>query len=281
MSDPAPVPHLPILATAAESYRLTFANYKTYIWIAWAVLVIDCALMAAVTWQFWLPEDQIETAPVANIFAEAALFIIVPTIAYSIISVGWHRFVLLDERPSAPAYFDLSPKVWRFVAWFLALTVPILTAAMRLIIGIVIVAIDVSEIPAEWQPTLAYTGPGIILFGLVVGLPLLAYIFRFCLIFPSIAIADKRKCRDIWKASRGNTWRIMITSLLVSAPMFLLAAVLTHLTRDWEQNRMWSALSSGLLEVYSLATLPFITTFLTISYRHFFPEHVPPSADNE
>ena len=191
------------------------------------------------------------------------------------IAVGWHRLVLLNEKP-AGLYLKLDRQVGRYI---LALM------AMGLVIWLITIALAIPAIPALYfllgTDPAKWTSVGITAaaaIGIAVYMALVLVASRIVIALPARAIGQRMKFREALAVTRGNSWRILGGTLLIAVPSVVLNAIM-NLLLDF-QVRMpsgdlnWLGIIGFLLAMaLALATLVALTlvstSFLSRAYRFF------------
>ncbi|EIE50081.1 hypothetical protein AL036_01950 [Salipiger aestuarii] len=193
-----------------------------------------------------------QTAPSSGGLPEIliALLTLVVTVLFSLwIAVGWHRFVLIGERPAgfAPRWHgsEIGAYLWRSLG---------LGLMLGLLFGVLAgLALGVTQA----VPQLG----GVIAFGLV---GLASYVFfRLGLVLPAAAVAHPLTLRDSWEATRSSDNALLVLALIVMGGRLLI-----------EIPAMIDGDSSGPVSlIYSVVINWFVTMFgvslLTTLYGHF------------
>lgn len=135
----------------------------------------------------------------------------------SIIAVAWHRFVLLNERPSgyipAQPFYRLKKYVWRLIMLVLALMLIIIPIyfVIAAIVGVVVVG----------------TGSAVI-FTVLAGaiIVLLSYIsMRFSLVLPANALGKDIGIWESWAATKKIAGPLFMTVFIIVVVNFALVYV--------------------------------------------------------
>jgi hypothetical protein len=169
-------------------------------------------------------------------------------------AVGIHRFVLAGEVRRGVGFLRWDRNFVRYVLLSLLMLV---LALMATIIVMAVLGIDAAGVT---QPT----APAAV-FALVVMLGAALVLSRMALALPAAALAEHRAARDIWRASEGNSFRLLATALLTVLPFLVAEAGLA---------RLWPAPHADLAEflltvldgVLSAAQLIVVTIMLSLSY---------------
>lgn len=175
---------------------------------------------------------------------------------FSRVAIVWHRAYLLGEMQ--PKISFGADEIY-FILYFAGLTVMLF--GFSIAAGGVIVGFDVSRVK----------------FGLVIiisCLVLFSFATRFLMIFPGVAVGDKRmNPKTSWQITQGNGLDLyggLLLIMLVSIPIFILKIYIAGLGLttfvEWPlQLFLWSV------------CVVFLQVFLSISYRFFMP--TPQSGD--
>ncbi|WP_342238552.1 hypothetical protein [Inquilinus sp. OTU3971] len=136
-------------------------------------------------------------------------------------AIGWHRFVLREERRA----FSGPNTLARYV---LLAFVAVLPGAAILLIGTPTVAVLLRGLGDRAGATVITT---VIILLVAVGA---AVTFRFSLILPAVAIGDRSMTfRRSWAATRGNVARIFVGGIVVQIPPWLGIGLLAWLLERW------------------------------------------------
>lgn len=233
---------LPVFRTVLASYWLVARNPVALCRAVALPLAAMLPLLAFATWLVlpWLPDQGVKKLTFANELASWTLTLIqAPFLAA--IAVAWHRFVLLQEAPEAR--LRLNATVWKYTGIYLAL---------HLIIYVPMMLGKVHPIYALFMGVLS-----IIFFFFM--LP------RLSLILPATAVEANLPYDEVWSATRSNTLRLALASLLCSLlPLLLVGFVLLRL------DHPGGKIAAQVVGVGASALIASIAvTFLSLTYRHF------------
>ena len=146
LGGPPLLPKLPIWDVVGLAYSDYFRNFADVLRVSWLWLLLGAALVGVVSWQQWLLMGEVifysfHHAQFPPDFAATSLRTMALTIgvadvvlivAFVSIAVGWHRRIILDERPSFFSFNIATANFWRYVGIGLAICVlailPILLA---------------------------------------------------------------------------------------------------------------------------------------------------------
>ncbi|MGO1079877.1 hypothetical protein [Inquilinus sp. CA228] len=200
---------LPLSRVIDAVYGRLFGNLGAFLRVALAwiavtvVLIVALAILAPQAWDG--PGGSFITAVIGAGTA-----------------IGWHRFVLREERRA----FSGANTLARYV---LLAVVAVLPGAAIVLIGIPAIAALLRGLD-DRAGAAAITAVIILL--AVVGA---AVTFRLSLILPAVAIGDRSMTfRRSWAATRGNVARIFVGCIVVQIPPWLGIGLLTWLLERWQ-----------------------------------------------
>ena len=283
-------PKLPVFRTVGRAYALTFANIPTVLRLTWAWLVMLTAGIALLLWFAW-PEHHAavisgdRTTPALEFFGPWLLSIAVG----SSVAVGWHRFILLDDKSTATIYARFDSIVVRylllsfiFMAPALLVAAPAMLPNQTLLRGLVAIILLV--------PMQMLVAIGVLAFAIWVFVT-----FRLSLALPAIALhrTDVGIARA-YRATAGNFWRIFWSGMIVTLPVLIVIALLGLFASgmgevllgtddfgriaDPESETFTGYFVSNLISEASGLLLGILAvTTLSLQFRHFFPDHARPA----
>lgn len=260
---------LPLLATIAGAYRTTFAQLGAFGLVAavWGALVF--VALFAVHWLVWSPPEKFGVGSAVLQFATILPSALIGASA----AVVWHRFVLRDEAVSVGRALRVDGTVLRYMGLVLALLLVSIFAGSLLVgaIMILIPALSLNVEPSFFEPPLAGS-LGLAALCLVLA-PIALVAVRLMLRLPAIAVGDSGVTqRDVWRTTRGNSWRLYLGSLATIAP-----TQVGMLVGDLgAEDRLTASLSSAAVELIWLVAGLIFVTFMSLAYRHFFAEAISP-----
>ncbi len=200
-------------------------------------------------------------------------------IATAVAAVRWHRFVLLGDGSASLLRTEDGRYIWTFIkvmfAYFL-----FLAALMLVFMGIAAVFAAVASVGTEGSGSLAATFMIVAApLGFLAYLLILALLIRLMLALPDAAIGQPGRVVALFKATHGNTWRILGYMLLIGLiwiPLFVLAAFIIGAVA------MLMGTAGGILAgvLYLAVYLYFLMTqitMLSVAYREIIglPGEVP------
>lgn len=257
---------LPVWRTVREAYALTFRQLAAAGRISWAWLIALTLSVALTSWFFWPSHEAALDAGAATSWVQFVTAGMTATAGASI-AVAWHTLVLQGKAPDARRYLRLDGVVWRYLVVGLAILAPFGLAAF------LIPEMD-TETEAETRLVVVYGIASLSVFATAVVLAV-----KSSLLLPAIALGRRDVTLDAaWKATKGNWWRLFVGGLLAVAPPQLLLSlpVLLSSTATSEEapaeTQLDFVLSSTQNELATLIGSIFALSFLSLAFRHFFPD---------
>lgn len=277
-------PLLPVRKTIDETYRFVWLNFGEFFRIAWCWLLL--AVLALFLFYccghafFPVPQFTPQQLSHAKTFAEvtqemqsfysqnklfiilAALQALVPGFFGVSIAVAWHRLILRNEKVSETYYLRFDAVVWNYL-WTSAVIslISFIPEAIKFLASLMSSSIFMLSITVS---------P-------VVGVIMVYYIVRLPVILPARALGIRRiSFGDVLQRTRWNFWRLAWAGLLSVLPCFFILIPFSIGFSKIEAAvaaPMLHALLSVLLVVVGIAVFaPFYLTYLSLAFRHFFPE---------
>jgi hypothetical protein len=254
MTDKAVI-KLPIWKTARETYRYTRRHLSLLLLPVLLLFITEASttyLTLLAKGHMWL-----EMRPVWPVLSSVIEFSFV---------VGLHRTVMLGEEFSGAAFFRWDRHLGRYGM-----------AALKLSFGLLAIAIVLLWLTHGYLaklhslPIWQHAAVAALI------LPLAYLILRVSLAFPAAALGKDRLFRLSWRATRGNTARLLATYLLVAITAliaggvvlipFLIAGALVGLERDIVKNAL-AVLSDSVIETVATVLL---TVMISLSYQILVP----------
>jgi hypothetical protein len=257
MTDQSTTPRkLPVLSIVTQAYRAPLANLGPLARVSWLWLVLMLTGMFLFYWTVWPwhpgPADGDYWVETAIWWAE----LIVPLPFLSSIAVAWHRFLLRDEQVRSSLYLRLDRVVWSY-----ALICLLYWASVLVWVSYGVLWPEIHD--AETIP-LTVRAAAVLLAGvfLVVGA-------RVSIVLPAIALETPGAgWRQVWIATRFNTWRLALGALLCVAPVLAIGPLLTWV--DLSDHRTGHALQQAGYMLLEAILVIFGVSFLSFAYRWFF-----------
>ncbi|MDX2307436.1 MAG: hypothetical protein NW216_04280 [Hyphomicrobium sp.] len=229
---------LPFWRTVIDAHVETIGLFPLLARVAWPWLAVLMLVMSALYWLLWPLEQAIVANGGTGSYAMLILPTFVPLMIGAFVAVPWHRALLKGEAISSMTGLRLMPIALRYFGWtsFFAMFL-----MGPLIAGYVYADISASfagaisadiDSPSTGGPSTDGTaaslvggsapwldGPAMIV-GIMLTIfgPLALCMFiptRLTLMLPAIAVgAAEPDPSAIWKATRGNFWRLYLGGLL-------------------------------------------------------------------
>lgn len=284
LSDPR---KLPLWQSIYITYSSYFRHFRDVVRVTWLWIVLVAAMWTVAEWVRWSWAISISeqykkgtigdtgASPVVagSLYVFAALLF---ALALVDIAVAWHRRLILAERPRFIGSHFATAIAWQYFAVFLVLTG---AAAIPPALLYAVSMLDLESLPE----TLADIVAAGFIFSAVFAT--FAIVVRFSLVLPARATGDHDSSfMKSWKATRGNTWRLLWATLAcVVLPALLLELPLAWFglpsdrpsptemfTTDVPLQRIVkSSLGMPLQLVYQLLTLPICIGYLSYCYQYF------------
>lgn len=127
------------------------------------------------------------------------------------IAVGWHRFVLLDERPAGVMPRFHGGRVLAYLGWsiLIGLLVALVAFAVSMLFGVVLI-------------TLVPGGLAGLLLGAASLFVSMILFYRLAVKLPAVAIGREMTFGEAWAATRGHSGTVVVLALLTVAFSILL-----------------------------------------------------------
>jgi hypothetical protein len=178
--------------------------------------------------------------------------ILLPALAS--IAVGWHRFVLMNEEPQEQ-YMQIDRTVWLYAGCLLATNI--------VFGGLGQFPSYLAAATGTKAPDWAMAASGLLAFLLVF------IVARYSPILVAIALGRSDiGLRDVWRATRRNTWRPMLGPFVCLILLVIPGLVTLCLGT---MNRLSAAVVLTLLDLISIIGGVVGVGFLSLAYKHFFP----------
>jgi len=240
---------LPVFQSVSEVYSGVFRHYFDLVRVAWLPLLIWAVVSFLAGW--WLLQHMVQNPAFLDAAADqkakaAAFFEVMPLIygvtffkylILAIVAVGFHRFVLLGERRhgAAGTGFEFGRSEWLYI-WSGIKIALLFVAVISVVAAVGTIIFIAAKAAAGGSSTNLNNLPPALTFvlvlayvALVVGAGLVAG--RLVLVLPHVAIGQPSNLRFIWNHTRGNSWRILGYTLLVS--LLALVGMLLMLLVNW------------------------------------------------
>lgn len=259
---------LPFWSTFGQALALPLQNVGAVVRLTWAWALI-LALATGALYRL-LDDAQITAIQTGSGFGPASLNLVsllIGLVVGSSVAVGWHRLVLLDERPAGATYLRLDNLVWHYIAiagLMLVLSMPFLISAF--LFG----QVAPEFTPQPGQPPPEIDGQTSLLVLVLMAGMAVAFVTstRWSLALPARSVGDLGlSLGDSWRLTRGNFWRLFAGTLLCYVPTLVIAALVGSpgLASGGPGGYILSVMLSS---ASGLVTSVFPLTFLALAYRH-------------
>ncbi len=255
---------LPLLASVFEAFELTSSKLVDLAKLTWLWLIILIAIQAVIYWYLWPFEQALESSAALPFGAIVLGSSVISTFIGASIAVGWHRLLLENEHVAGSVNLRLDGHVWRYFAWvfgmLIAITIPIVVAWL-----VAAPTSDDVDAPLTW-------GDLSLVVAFFVSLLILSVAARAMVILPGVALGHETTLGEVWKRTRGNTWRIFTGSMLTAMPIIVIALALSSMFGSLDASLTLTAyvIENTILEVVFIIAGMFGLSFLSLAYRHFF-----------
>lgn len=184
------------------------------------------------------------------------LMILVGIVAYYSIAIAWHRACLLDEVPPLVRLGKLEFKYFGYTI-LLGLALYIIFVVIGVVIGFILAMLSGDASMAAIYPVI----------GLLSILLMLAF-GRFTLVFPGIAVRDRRMSfRTSWAATKGNSWRILGGTILCILPALVISLIASLISAV----SLPLVISLPIIMILQLLSGAFLLSFMSICYQFLVP----------
>jgi len=166
-------------------------------------------------------------------------------------AVGIHRFVLAGEVRSGFAFFRWDRHFVRYLLLTLLLLLLMAVAVLMVLGGV--------GFSADPQPD--QINGGMALIGLVTLFVASIVISRLSLLLPAAALGEEVPAKVIWRATAGNGFRLVTTTLLTALPFLIVEIMLAGL-----RGSQLSLIVTILLSLVASAQIIVLTIMLALCY---------------
>ncbi|PCI87209.1 MAG: hypothetical protein COB24_07330 [Hyphomicrobiales bacterium] len=184
------------------------------------------------------------------------VMILVGIVAYYSIAIAWHRACLLDEVPPLVRLGKLEFKYFGYTI-LLGLVLYIIFVVIGLVIGFILAMLSNDAAATSIYPVI----------GLLSILLFLAF-GRFTLVFPGIAVRDRRMSfRTSWAATKGNSWRILGGTIMCILPALVISLIASLISAV----SLPLVISLPIIMILQLLSGAFLLSFMSICYQFLVP----------
>lgn len=274
---------LPVVDTVDQAFKLTFRHLIALLKLSWLwLLVVIIPIYVVVGWymydlykKIWDatlsgdPETMaaIDTGLTSQVTLVSLLANLITVLPMSSIAVGWHRYLLRREQPTATAAFRFDGVVRQY-----ALLAFLLTMVMT---GPGLVRLGLERVMD--MTTTAGLVTNVALIGIPLVLTLL--ILRLGVMFPGIAVQNPdATVAGVWARTRGNTLRLLLSEVAVFLPFVLVSTPLTFIMMAFRDNPSAVIGMQVAMQLVTFLGAMAVVTILSLAYRHFYERDNPAPA---
>lgn len=222
---------LPVFGALGHAFRSTADNIGFAFHISWPWVLI--LLPFNVATNLYMVLNGLESGGEPNpemlgkFFAVLIPLALASAVAYSSIAVNWHRYVLLDEVAQGWQRLRIDSLTWRYIGNFILIFLILMVCAIPVgaALGLVSYLLVTLLGSGELLPVL--------LIPAAVALYALAFIAAYRLLVKMPAVALGRRdfsMGDAWRATKGNSLRLLGLLILFVLCLLLLAAGMFAIT---------------------------------------------------
>lgn len=237
-------------AIFVHSIRQVFGNLPEALHVSGLLYLVQMAVAVALGVTPASMDPSTEMAPEKALGVIAVLIVLLVSTLW--ITVAWHRFVLLGERPTSYIPVITAGRLARY-------------AGRSLLIGLAVIALVlVLGIAASilFTPLLGQTPLAALLTVLAMVVPGLAVLYRLSAALPGLALDRPTGFADGWVATTGDTQTILILAFFTGLIGIVLGAPLGLMQQGSLVALLWE-LGAGWLQLMISASV------LTTLYGHY------------
>lgn len=240
------IPRLvPLWATLRETIVTTWLLRHPLFAISWPWLLIIFVASGVGAWMQLPPPGEHDKLPRIAVGA-------VVTFATASMAIGWHRLILLKEKPAA-TYLRSDLLVLKYAG---------------LIYASQLIGWPLLQLTSAMQQVLGAFGFAAIM--TILGLAIIAVLFRLSLLLPALATGRIdgafAAVRHIWTGTRGNTWRLFVGYIAIGLLM-LIPFVIAH---QLAAAHLGFTLTVAVIETLQALLGMLFVTFASLCYWQLF-----------
>ncbi len=217
---------IPFERTIASAYRFAFTNVLSVIGTGWFPYLLVTALGAGLAillypsvQDLWLQDGKtFDSAKllthIVPLVGAVVLVVLVLVVAQAMVTVGLMRKALGQHPGLVFIFFSLGSQVWRLLGSYILAMLLLWGGIVIAALGIGAVSVVLSQVAPKAQDVVT---------GVLVFVAILAYIYsalRLSFFIPAVVVAENHiGLRRSWHQGRGNFWRILGITLIVSLPI--------------------------------------------------------------
>jgi hypothetical protein len=218
------MPKLPVFATAARTYRAVFGQLGSIYGASWPWLLA----LTPVAGYLAFFEAQDAASEVAQV---KLMWSISSNLATISLAVAWQRYMVIGTPLRLVGRNLRDRSLWRHVGVGLKIGLFTILPAGLVILAVTLILPQVLGVDRPIDMPAPYF-VSMLIFVLVVLLAF-AFVFRLSPLLPARAADDLRSSfRSVLNRTRGNTWRLAMTSVLCSLPAYILGSIGLYLASD-------------------------------------------------
>lgn len=277
--------NIPVGETIRRGYGFAVGNFGTLLGIAWLPMLLGVGIGAV----FGLLSPAFTPALIGSdgtaikqAWPLILLFYLFAFLLMSMVVVGMTESALADAPVRRFFYFSFDRRVWRLFKAYLLSILIVLSVAVVVLVGLVIIGIVVAKVsgmsPDQMKNSLTV--------GLVAGLvPLLLTLGLFyfvvrqmVLLAPVVVAEETGGMRQAWTLSHGQFWRLLAIILATGVPAVLIGLVVryrfifdglppsTANGATPQELAQWSADGVARMKHYAFILVPGFVLLTTFSY---------------
>jgi hypothetical protein len=263
---------LPLWRTIGQAYALWGENLPDLVRVCWPWVLLMAPVFAFLAWwQAPYAMEILQAARTGHPFADPNPLLtmmaqivgkVVELPALASIAVAWHRLLLKDEHPGAGVYLRLDDVVAGYAV--LAFWVGLITLAPGYI-SVMLQIVTGTSVTAWDTPALVQFLAGV---GTITAFFVVA---RLSLALPGKALGrDDITFGAAWRASKGNTWRMLWAYFFCILPLMALTVGMSYWLFQPDRSRAAFTLVPLIVSLLAIPLGMISVGMLSLSYRHFF-----------
>jgi hypothetical protein len=216
---------IPVGPTIASAYNFTFGHLGAIIGLIWLPMVLFAVVnflpyaLGVTQYDPTLGANEASRAAAINFACSIATFIL-----YAMVYVAVTRQALGLRQGAASIHFALGAPEWRMLGALLLMAIVIGLLVVFYLIA-ASVAIGAASNMGGQKAAVAAMGVAVL-----AGVGALVYaILRFAFLLAPVVVAEEKiSLTRAWTLSTGNFWRILLITLAIAAPVFLVESIAAY-----------------------------------------------------
>jgi hypothetical protein len=269
---------LPLWRTIGQAYAVWGGNLPDLVRVCWLWVLLMAPVLAFLAWrQAPRAMEILQAARTGHPFADPDPLLtmmeqivgkVVELPALASIAVAWHRLLLKDEHPGAGVYLRLDGIVAGYAV--LAFWVGLITLAPGYI-SVMLQIVTGTSVTARDAPALVQFLAGV---GTITAFFAVA---RLSLALPGKALGrDDITFGAAWRASKGNTWRMLWAYFFCILPLIALTGGMSYWLFQPDHSRAVLTLVPLAVSLLAIPLGMISVGMLSLSYRYFFERSSEP-----